>query len=275
MLTLYFDTNVFDSLYRRGVECPETAELERAIRSKKLRVSISVDVLDETAEASLSDPATALGRLMLIERLYDQSCEVLPAGDLLRNGIVETLNDAPSSSPFSAEPMDISILCHLLADRSNEFAEIVSEQSSVRRSYAETLKKCRNEVRTVLAGMDRPKVPFNRHLEAADWITQATVDLFFGPGDLPQAVLKKLLGSRPVRMHRDVLFSMYYAQSVEGVAPKDSDLVDLHHAITASVTHGIVTEDGVLRRILGRVTVSGFQVLSLESLISSLRMATN
>jgi hypothetical protein len=61
----------------------------------------------------------------------------------------------------------------------------------------------------------------------------------------------------------------------EGLAPKDSDLVDLHHAITSSVTHGIVTEDVPLRRILGRATVPGFQVMSLENLISSLRLATN
>ena len=76
-------------------------------------------------------------------------------------------------------------------------------------------------------------------------------------------------------MHRDVLFSMYYAQSVEGRAPKDSDLVDVHHAITASVTHGIVTEDGPLRGILRRATVPGFQVFSLDDVLPSLRMSAN
>ncbi len=60
MLALYFDTNVFDALYRRGTECRETEELERAIKEGRLRVAISLDVIDETAETVLSDPASAL-----------------------------------------------------------------------------------------------------------------------------------------------------------------------------------------------------------------------
>ena len=69
MLTLYFDTNVFDALYRKGIECPETEELERAIRAGWLQIAVSLDVLDETAEAAISDWPSALGRLSLIRRL--------------------------------------------------------------------------------------------------------------------------------------------------------------------------------------------------------------
>jgi len=264
MLTLYFDTNVFDALYRRGPGCPEGLELQRAVKAGRLRIAISLDVIDETAEAAVSDWPMALGRLNLIKDLYDARFEILPAGTLLRNGIVETLNDAKASSPFTDEPMDIGVLCDLLSERLTEKAR-----------YAETLRECRNDVRTGLAEMEWPKVRFAHHLEEADWITQAAVDHFFGPGALPKEILRKLLSSRPVRMHRDVLFSMYYAQSVEGRAPKDSDLVDVHHAITASAAHGIVTEDGSLRGVLRRATVSGFQVLSLDELSASLRLSTN
>ena len=171
--------------------------------------------------------------------------------------------------------MDIDRLVRLLSDRRDEFIKIAEEQRASRRKYADTLRACRNDVRAGLDKLDWPKVQFTRNLDSADWITQAAVDHFFGPGDLPPNVLKKLLISRPVRMHRDVLFSMYFAQSVEGVAPRDSDLLDVHHAITASATHGIVTEDGPLRRILGRATVPGFRVLSLDEVVSSLQMSTN
>lgn len=275
MLTLYFDTNVFDALYRRGPGCPEGLELERAVKTGRLRIAISLDVIDETAEAALSDWPMALGRLNLIQGLYDPRFEILPAGTLLRNGIVETLTDSTPSSFFSDEPMDIGLLRDLLSERLNEFTKLVEEQRAEKAQYAETLRACRNDVRTGLAEMEWPKVRFAHHLEEADWITQAAVNHFFGPGDLPVDVLRKLLSSRPVRMHRDVLFSMYYAQSVEGRAPKDSDLVDVHHAITASAAHGIVTEDGPLRGILRRATVPGFQVLSLDEVVASLRLSTN
>ena len=275
MLTLYFDTNVFDALYRRGPGCPEGLELQRAVKAGRLRIAISLDVIDETAEAAVSDWPMALGRLNLIKDLYDARFEILPAGTLLRNGIVETLNDAKASSPFTDEPMDIGVLCDLLSERLTEFTTLVEEQRAEKARYAETLRECRNDVRTGLAEMEWPKVRFAHHLEEADWITQAAVDHFFGPGALPKEILRKLLSSRPVRMHRDVLFSMYYAQSVEGRAPKDSDLVDVHHAITASAAHGIVTEDGSLRGVLRRATVSGFQVLSLDELSASLRLSTN
>lgn len=275
MLTLYFDTNVFDALYRRGPGCPEGLELRRAVKAGQLRIAISLDVIDETAEAALSDWPLALGRLNLIKGLYDARFEVLPAGTLLRNGIVEALTDAKPSSPFSDNPLDIGILCNLLSERLTEFTNLVDEQRVEKAEYAEILRACRNDVRIGLAEMEWPKVRFAHHLEEADWITQAAVDHYFGPGELPVNVLRKLLSSRPVRMHRDVLFSMYYAQSVEGRAPKDSDLIDVHHAITASVAHGIVTEDAPLRGILRRTTIPGFQVLSLHELIASLRLSTN
>ena len=61
------------------------------------------------------------------------------------------------------------------------------------------------------------------------------------------------------------------AFELEGRAPKDSDLVDLRHAITASAAHRIVTEDGALRGMLRRATVPGFRVLSLDEVVALLK----
>src|SRR5262249_5622216 len=96
------------------------------------------------------------------------------------------------------------------------------------------------------------------------------IDGYFQPGaPLPEAVMTQLRLSRPLRMYREGLDSMLYGQMILNRAPSDSDLRDLHHAVGASLTDGLVTTDRGFLEWCGRVELPDFAVSSFAQIVSS------
>jgi hypothetical protein len=272
MLTAYFDTNAFDHLYRRGGRASaEFACLFAAVRSGALRLALGYHVVDETAAAYSSEPASALARLDIIATLTDLRLTVHFAEDLLRADVVAILASAPLPSPYRASSPDLALLQQLLLTDPSQVQVLLRPNRALAEKNAAQLAACRDSIRAELKTRAWPKVSFPDLCQGATWMLQALVDRFFGPGDLPDAVLRHLLRSRVITMYQGATLSLFYAHSVEGVGSRPSDLPDLHHAVSSSVTDAFVTDDGRLLPIVRRVPVAGFQSYTVSEFIALLQ----
>ncbi len=267
MLTTYFDTNAFDTIQRCGGRSPGLfAEISAAIGNGRLRVIIGLQVLDETIAAYPSRPVVVLERLDLIEALSDLSCTTAPAPDILRQDVIAILSGKSLLAPYVAAPPDLRILRAALQHPNCDLSSLLAPNRALAHSSAETLQACRAEVQQKLRGRGWPGSSFATLLATEDWLLQSLVDGFFGPGALPTPVLRGLLQSRAVRMYQGVTLSLFYSTSVENRAPRESDFMDLQHAVSASAADGLATEDAGLASCVGRIPFDNFDVWFLEEL---------
>lgn len=272
MLTVYFDTNAFDGLQRCSrSECSLSLTLRSAIALKRLRVVIGLQVLDETVAAYPSRPDIVSDRLDLIEAIADPHEIVALAPELLRQDVVAIISGSPFASPFTHWPVDLVALRRALRDPHCDLQRLLGPNRRIFRANADILRACRSDLRQQLEKRDWPRVDFTRILAEGDWFLQSLVDSLLSPGTLPSPILRGLLRSRPVRMYQGTFLSLIYSQAVENRAPRDSDLLDLHHAVCASVTDGLVTEDAGLARCVRRVPIEPFGVWSLADLSGKMR----
>ena len=65
-----------------------------------------------------------------------------------------------------------------------------------------------------------------------------------------------------------VYLAFIYSLRFEGNTPKIGDSRDIYHAVCASATDALLTQDRRFRRLLARVPVVGFEVLDLRGLIN-------
>jgi hypothetical protein len=271
MFTAYFDTNIFDEIQRSGgPSCPAFAIIARAREAGIFRISISHHVIDETVAAYGTRPEATLERLLLIETLADPYLVVRPAADILHDHVVAALASEPGPSSFLAAPLPLQQLRGTLIHDFSVLQALLDSNRLDAETHAATLRQCQAEIRAKLETLDWPKVAFSELLEDATWMLQTLVDWFFGPGDLPDGVLRILRRSRPIAMYQAASLSLFYAHSVEGNRPRASDLPDLHHAVAAANADAFVTGDTRLVPVVRRVPLRDFRVFTLPEFLERL-----
>jgi hypothetical protein len=186
-------------------------------------------------------------------------------------GILATSDPAPPP-PFTDQYVDLVSARHCLMENRPRIAELMEPNAEKDLNSEKTMRAGREAIRAELAKSGWPKISFRqfRDLEAASF--QNYIDHYFGPGaPLPSQTLSALSSSRPLRMYRDGLLAMMYQQTVRGRAPSHSDLRDLHHAVAASLTDGLVTNDEDFRDWCQLVALPDFDVYLLTEFLEVVR----
>src|SRR5262249_33676446 len=135
------------------------------------------------------------------------------------------------------------------------------------------MKQAANEVRAVANQIPRKERPtFERYWQ--DLSTAFAEGYAEGGGHLPacrERGIDGLLQLRSVRILVGTSLSLTYAETFEERQPQQGDSRDLQHALTASAVRIFVTHDTQFARLLKRVPVNDFSVLTLSEFLASIR----
>jgi hypothetical protein len=100
-MIVYFDTNVFDHIFKNlGVTTAEQNAMRRAVSSGKIRIVLSYLNLEEVLTAALKRPSFAFAELRFILEIVDKSLFVKPANVRLVDDIRCYADNKPLLNPF-------------------------------------------------------------------------------------------------------------------------------------------------------------------------------
>lgn len=274
----YFDTNVFDHLHKGIGAIPADAVLltERVCEGR-LSILLSVMNLEEVLSAVPLDPALALAELRLIANLVDLTHIIKPPHLLLSDDIAAYAQGTTPPPPLIEVSLTIRTnLDRMIDPTSGDMAELIAVAAEVREQIAEFrsgMRQSISEVRSVakhIPKKDRPT--FDEYWEALSssfaegWAERA--------GQLRpcrERGIDGLLQLRSVRLSISASLSLTYAHTFEAREPQQGDSRDLQHAVTASAARVFVTDDPKFARLLKRVPVENFTVLTLPEFLASIR----
>jgi hypothetical protein len=265
---VYFDTSAWDAIQREGgLESPSAKAIERAIVERRLWVVTGEMTFDETLPLYLVNELRAIARLDLIGRLADLRQTVRHASDLTREAVMAALTGTAPPSPFTDRYADLDGLLEALRESGRDGIERYRAPNVEKDEQSKALMlEAKTIVQAALKERGGPTLTLERFIEKEPF--HNLIKYYFGEGPaLPEAVSKKLSRSRALQMFTDGLASMLFGQMIENWGPEDSDLRDLHHAVAATFTNGLVTSDRSFRGWCRRVGLPDFEVYSVQELI--------
>lgn len=267
VLTAYFDTNIYDEIYKGKIEPKVLVELGIAVGRGRLRVFLSETVLEELAAVVGTDPSGADGRVrlattltcwrevglvsnhaeLLVGSLHALEHATVPPGTFKSGAVVRKL----ASVLASPDPAAVQ---RFLAGLKTQKAEFMN-------ANREAAGELRKEFAPLLSASPPSFDDFWR------WLTPQKLSVVLGRlGE--HVTIAAAAHFPPLLAAAGVAASLMYAQTVEGRAAKRGDSRDLHHAVIASAAQVFVTRDAEFARRLVRVPGLSFRVASLTELVA-------
>jgi predicted nucleic acid-binding protein len=279
----YFDTNVFDHIYKKlhGITKADEATLRSLVSAGIVSIPLSVLNLEEILLVLERETRRDLikAELQLILDLADWRRMVKEPKHLLSDDIVTYTQGKAASCPFIEEarrqkihagiremllnlsPQSIPELLGAVSKAKTQIAKFKQGMDKGQEILSPLIKKLRNE------GQRLPRFD--------QWWERLAVGLAEGYAERVGVLdacrergIQDLLKVRSVQMAVGVSLSLIYAQTFEGRKPKPSDSRDiLHAAAAAATTDMLVTHDSDFARLLPRVSVSDFQQGTLHDFL--------
>lgn len=268
MTTVYFDRNVFDQI-DKGRDVTQ-ADLE-LIRAEMAAGRLSILVSFETvAETILARQDTALRGLRLIKEFTRQALPIKPHVDLLRDDIRAFAEGRGPVSPFVFAIFSVDRMIDEVENSPQGLREDVAEEKRNKGKLNGDLGAYLDEEREALGG--RPPARFEKYwAERSAYYAEAFAHFAGCLEPCRERGIDELLKVRSVRMAVGALLSLLYSLLIEGRAVQDGTSYDMKHAATMSAADVIVSNDGELRRLLGRVPVPDLRVMSLPDFVGRIR----
>jgi hypothetical protein len=267
--TYYLETSAWDAIQRRGGLDSDWGQLlGRATAARRLRIVAGVIVFEETLPIYKENPGVGDARLGIIERLADLDRTIALSNDIIHQHLIAILCGQAPPPPFTDRYKDLSTARRLLGENRSRIAELMAPNVTKDLDSLELLRESRQNIRAEMEKAGWPKITFAQFCGLEKSSFQSYIDHVFGPGArLPAEALRPLEGSRPLKMYRDGLLALMYLQTVRNRAPRASDLRDLHHAVAASVTDGLVTNDDTFKEWCELVAIPDFRVYQLADFL--------
>jgi hypothetical protein len=269
MVVVYFDTNVYTHIYSNaGLSRPDLQKLEDGVASGRLCIITSDLVFDETISAVLSNQAEAMGRIQLIQKLARKV--VQPNIDF--TGVVTAYAIGRKVPKVRFESLQkINRFIGILPP--DGLQSIATEaQLTVQRRYEHVREVYKTKIfpEGIYVSPDEvPTFPEYWVSEAEAYVRQLAE--MCGVSDQCMARgLKGLLEIRPVRIATLCALSYTYANLFEGRQHKRGDLRDMQHALLSSPTEALISQDRTFRRVLNRIQIPDYAVMSLQELLGTL-----
>ncbi len=279
----YFDTNVYDHIYKRmDISDAELHSLRTSIEVGKINIIASILNLEEIIPI-LSNDELFKGELSLIIDLCNWDKLIKPTDLLLADDFFSFARYGHQAKPFlESNSRDHSSFIQNLQKFGNlnfrdkiEFLSIVKKVKEQKERFKKGMKEAQNEVLFYAKKLqDKPR---NFH---EFWSNSLKTDglawAFLESAAKRCKVLEEcraiglasLLDIRSVRLYVGTSLSFIYGQLFEKKAPKNSDSRDLQHAVLASAADVFVINDSKFRRIVGRIPINDFKVIDLRSFLN-------
>jgi len=282
----YFDTNVFDHIYKKlhGITEADESTLRSLVRAGTVSIPLSILNLEETLLLLERETRRDLvkAELQLILDLADWQRMAKEPKQLLSDDITSYAQGSAASSPFIEEarlrkihagiretllnlgPQSISELLGAVSETKTQIAEFKQGMDKGQEKLSPLVEKLRNE------GQRPPRFD--------QWWERLAVGLAEGFAERVGILdayrehgIRDLLKVRSVQMAVGASLSLIYAQTFEGRKPKPSDSRDILHAAAAPATADmLVTHDQEFARLLPRISVSDLQVGTLHDLLKQI-----
>jgi hypothetical protein len=269
VLTAYFDTNIYDEIYKGKIEPKVLFELGIAVGRGRLRVLLSETVVEELAAVVGTDPSGADGRVRLATTLtcWREVGLVRTHAELLLGGL-DALEHATAPPGTFKSGAIVRKLAGVLA--SPDPAAAQRFLAGLKRQKAEfmyTNREAAGELRKKfepLVGASPPSFD-----DFWRWLRPQKLSVVLGRvGE--HVTIAAAAHFPPLLAAAGVAASLMFAQTVERRAAKRGDSRDLHHAVIASAAQVFVTHDAEFARRLVRVPGLSFRVASLTELVAIL-----
>jgi hypothetical protein len=268
MTTAYFDRNVFDRIDKlRDITEADVELVRREMAEGRLSILVSLEVVAETL---LAPRDIALKGLRLIEALARQEFPIKPHYELLRDDIRSFANGEELSPPFVGARFSIRRMIGEVENPSEGLLEDITEEKRT--------KERRN--RDLVADIEEERKTFDKkRLNSFDKYRGARA-AFYAEGFANAAGcldkcrergIDALFKVRSVAVAVGAFLSLRYSLLVENRRVQSGTSYDMQHAAPMSAADVVVSDDGELRRLLGRVLVPGLRVLSLPEFVGLIR----
>jgi predicted nucleic acid-binding protein len=273
--TVYFDTNIFDHLHKGICVTPADVQfLKQRVSDGRLSILLSMINLEEVLMAVPTHRALALAELQLMEDLVDFTHIIKPFQELLTEDITAYARGTTLPSLLIAFPRAArETLQRLLNPYTTGMQELSEETREHIDAYRTRSRQGVDIVRQVADQIPRRAQPtFEAYWQALS--TSFAEAYAERAGQLPACRARGidgLLQLRSVRLSVSASLSLTYAETFEERQPQQGDARDMQHALTASPVRVFVTHDTKFARLLKRVPVSDFSVLTLPEFLASIR----
>ncbi|MDQ3816614.1 MAG: hypothetical protein M3247_07925 [Thermoproteota archaeon] len=274
MKEVYFDTNIYTHIYNRKNRDSEITEedinkLLALKRADKIRILSSVTVLEETIGATLSAPKEAVGRLKLIRKLAKRK-RIIQENTGFKEDIFCYARGEKPHRPFISPPPEMKeVLTNPNHFDLNKIAQ--DTKAKIEKFHKQMSDAYKTHIEPLAAPIRKQKLqPSFQEYWGTMRIAYAE-ELAKQAGVLEQCRergLEGLLAIRSIHIAAFANTSLVYANTYEGRTQKKSDSRDMHHAVLSSATDAFITDDKNLRRILTRLPIQGYEVMSFKELLS-------
>jgi hypothetical protein len=271
MKTVYFDTNVYRHIHKfeDGITEADVRKLKALIRADKVRILLSTQVVEETISAVPSVPKEALARLRLMRALAKRK-RIIKYHTQFTQGVLAYAKGEKLHSLFIAPPPMFRRI--LKRPNLDELREIAAETKASIQEHHNKISAIFVEKIEPLAGPIRKQ---KQQPTFQDYWTEMAIhyieELAKRTGVLDECKNQGLEGLLKIRcFHIATLgqLSLLYANMYEGRKPKFSDSRDLQHVLLSSATDALITNDSNLRRIMTRMSVDDYAVMSFKEMMN-------
>ena len=226
--------------------------------------------MEETISAILSSPKEAIGRLQLIHRLAERKRIIKPHTNFVEDFRAYAAGEKVCS-PFISPPLIAKRV--LTTPDLFDLRQIATETKAKIQDEYDTLTEIyRAKILPLAESARKEGIPtFDEFWDTMaigfveEWAKQAGV-----LEKCRERGSQGLLEIRSIRIATLGQVSDLYAISYEGRTPKRSDSRDMQHVLLSSATDALITNDKNLRRLMQRMSIDGYEILSLGELLERL-----
>ncbi len=277
----YFDTNVFDHLFKKTDKVTDADELQlrEAVSSGRLTIVVGHINIRETLAALRASPEIVGPELSLIASLANWDYFVRFHSAILEGDVRHfAYNGERANTAFESEHTVANIRSAVLRviddPQGRRGLEAVnSENREQKQAFLDGVRKSHVETAGGLEELrEKNEIPtFEQYLESgAEEFALAFARSFGVAEECRRRGLSNLLKIPSVRAMVGVGMSFIYRTAVEKKSPKGSDSRDLQHAVCAAAAADVfVTHDVDLSLLLHRVPIKGLRVLRLHQLLEA------
>ena len=277
-MLVYFDTNVFDHLYKKiGCTSADIADLRKAVYGHSLSMPIGIHVLEELLLNRRASPQELVARVKLTLSIASIRRMVKPCDQLIADDLRSYAATGQPDRPLVGAQIQNAItqgIAELIESDGEEFSEEIAEALVETRQRKERYLQGINVLLREIApqvGSGSPNTNFDDDFQR---FAIGVAERFAHRAGVLDACrdrgLEGLLEIRSVRAAIGVALSVVYGQAFQGWPDVSSGSIDFLHVPSAAATSEVfVTDDARLRDSLKRVPFENFQVMSLPEFLAA------
>jgi len=270
MITAYFDTNVYDHIFKRGegITADDIVFLEKGIKKGLIRLSYSIFNLEEILMQP--DSKQTKEEMALLKRLVSPYCFIKIPFELIKGCLSDNVNELELSCYIDDPQLLLNVQDYINNACLND--EVRKETQTQKDTFTRNMKIAKELTLAETKPEDKKKCGFKEFEEGAEKLLRDSLNDF----NIDKTILEKLdyqslLKKKIIRVWIYSSLATMYKQVVKNSEPRSGDSRDLLHCITASTADIFVTHDDNLRKRLELFAADNFKVFNFKEFIQNIK----